>query len=485
MAAPLRILYVTSECAPWVKTGGLADVSAALPPALEAGGADVRVLMPAYGSLRPHLAHSRLRAALPAHGPLPDARLIEAPLPSGVPAWLVDAPSLYGREGNPYLDDEGLGWPDNARRFAALARAAADLAGPAIDAGWRPDVIHCHDWQAALAPAYVHFEGLRAATVMTVHNLAFQGLFPAATLAQTGLPPQSWSIDGVEYFGQVSFLKAGLQYADALTTVSPTYATEIQEEPQGMGMQGLLAARRDALTGILNGVDTAAWDPSCDPLIPHHYDAIALSGKAQNKRALQARAGLPEDADVPLLAIVSRLTEQKGIDFVLEIGPALAELPAQLVVLGAGDRAFEAGLRTLAQTYPQLVSVTFGFDEAYAHLIEAGADIFLMPSRFEPCGMNQMYSQRYGTVPVVHGTGGLLDSVVDCTPATLADHTASGFVFREPSAAGLRGALERAIGTYENKGTWRALQRNGMARDFGWAESARRYLAIYRVLTER
>jgi starch synthase len=483
MPAPLRVLFVVSECAPWIKTGGLADVAAALPLALESCGVDVRVLMPAYGALRPHLAHSRARARLAAHGPLPAATLIEAPLPSGVPAWLVDAPALYGREGGPYGDAEGEDWPDNARRFGALARAAADLARDAPGLGWTPDVVHAHDWQAALAPAYLRLDGERVPTVMTIHNLAFQGLFPRDAVDDLGLPPESWSMHGVEYFGQLSFLKAGLYYADALTTVSPSYAEEIQHEPLGMGLQGLLAGRRDALTGILNGIDTAAWDPSRDPHLPARFDARALGGKSICKRALQARAGLPVDDDIPVLAMVSRLTEQKGVDLVLENLDALAEVPAQLVVLGAGDRALEQALVAAAQARPALVSATIGFDEPYAHLIEAGADIFLMPSRFEPCGMNQMYSQRYGTVPVVHGTGGLLDSVVDCAPATLADRSASGFVFREPVPAALLEAIERAVGTWRNRRTWRALQRNGMARDFSWTASARKYVEIYEGLT--
>jgi starch synthase len=483
MPAPLRVLFVVSECAPWIKTGGLADVAAALPPALEACGADVRVLMPAYGALRRQPAHSRVLTRLAAHGPLPAATLVEAPLPSGVPAWLIDAPALYGREGGPYGDAEGQDWPDNARRFGALARAAADLARDLPGLGWRPDVVHAHDWQAALAPAYLRLGGEHVPTVMTIHNLAFQGLFPRDALGALGLPPESWSMHGVEYFGQLSFLKAGLYYADALTTVSPSYAEEIQREPLGMGLQGLLAGRREVLTGILNGIDTAVWDPSRDPHLPARFDAHAPGGKAICKRALQAGAGLPVDDDIPVLAMVSRLTEQKGVDLVLENLAALAEVPAQLVVLGTGDRVLEQALVAAAQARPALVSATIGFDEAYAHLIEAGADIFLMPSRFEPCGMNQMYSQRYGTVPVVHGTGGLLDSVVDCAPATLADRSASGFVFREPTPAALLEAIERAVGTFRNRRTWRALQRNGMARDFSWAASARKYLAIYQGLT--
>ena len=482
MPAPLRVLFVVSECAPWIKTGGLADVAAALPPALEACGVDVRVLMPAYGALQPHLAHSRVLARLAAHGPLPASTLIEAPLPSGVPAWLIEAPALYGRAGGPYVDAQGEAWPDNVRRFGALARGAADLARDTLGLGWAPDVIHAHDWQAALAPAYVRLGGDRVPTVTTVHNLAFQGLFPGDTLGALGLPPESFSMHGVEYFGQVSFLKAGLYYADAITTVSPSYAEEIQRAPLGMGLEGLLAERRDALTGILNGIDTTVWDPARDPHLPSRYDALALGGKAACKRALQARAGLPLDADVPLLAMVSRLTAQKGVDLVLANLDALAEMPAQLVVLGTGDWALEQALAAAAQARPELVSAAIGFDEAYAHLIEAGADIFLMPSRFEPCGMNQMYSQRYGTVPVVHGTGGLLDSVVDCAPAALADRSATGFVFREPTPEALLEAIERAVGTYRNRRTWRALQHNGMARDFSWTASARKYLEIYRGL---
>jgi starch synthase len=475
-----RVLFVTSECAPWVKTGGLADVSAALPPALELLGADVRVLMPAYGAVRSQLAAGREVAAIAARDRFPAVRIVEAPLPSGVPAWLVDAPALYDRPGNPYLDGEGRDWADNALRFATLARVAADLAlDPAIT-GWAPDIVHGHDWQAGLAPAYLHLAGgRRVASVMTIHNLAFQGLFPRATMPTVGLPPATWSVNGVEYYGHLSYLKAGLYYADRITTVSPTYAAEIQREPLGMGLQGLLATRRDALTGILNGIDTHEWNPASDPHIPERYDASSLLRKARSKRALQERAGLAADGRIPLFAMISRLTEQKGVDLVLAAAPLFAELGAQLVILGSGDRKFEAALIALAEAQPSTVSVTIGFDEAYAHLIEAGADVFLMPSRFEPCGMNQMYSQRYGTVPIVHATGGLLDSVVDCTPATLKNHTATGFVFREPTEAALRQAIERAAGTWENRGTWRALQTNGMARDFSWAESAGRYLEVY------
>ena len=485
MPPPLRVLFVTSECAPWIKTGGLADVSAALPPALESCGADVRVLMPLYDAVRPQLTHAATRAALPANGPRPPATLVESPLPSGTPAWLLEAAELYDRDGGPYVDAAGRDWPDNARRFAALARTAADIARGVDELGWVPDVIHANDWQGGLAPAYVRFDGTRAATVMTIHNLAFQGIFPADTLHLASLPPQSWSMEGVEYYGQFSFLKAGLYYADAITTVSPTYAEEIQREPLGMGLQGLLASRRDALTGILNGIDTAAWDPARDPALPRAYDAAHPQGKATSKRALQTRAGLPQDPDVPILAMVSRLTEQKGVDLVLGLAEQLRQTPLQLVVLGTGERLFEQALLQLAEAQPLRVSVRIGFDEAYAHLIEAGADVFLMPSRFEPCGMNQMYSQRYGTIPVVHGTGGLRDSVVDCAPETLAARTASGFVFDTPTLPAFLEAVRRALTAYGDRRLWRALQKNGMTRDFSWSESARRYVEIYAALAGR
>ncbi len=480
----LRVLFATPECAPWVKTGGLGDVSAALPPALEAGGLDVRVLLPAYRPVLAAIAHARELAALPATARFPAARLLEAPLPSGVPAWLVDCQALYDREGGPYQDPAtGADWPDNALRFALLARVAAVLAGESSPLAWRSSVLHCNDWQTALAPAYAHFAGgARAATLVCVHNLAFQGLFPPATTAEVGLPAAAYSIEGAEFYGRFSFLKAGLAYADAIATVSPTYAQEIQREPLGFGMQGLLAARADRLHGILNGIDEDVWDPATDALLPHRFDAARLEAKRDNKLALQRRMSLPVDPGVPLLGFVGRLTQQKGVDLIAAAAPAIAAAPAQLAVLGTGERALEQALRELARARPQHVAVEIGFDEPLAHLVEAGADAFLMPSRFEPCGLNQMYSQRYGTPPVARSTGGLADSIVDCTPATLAGGTATGFLFDEPTAGALAGAIERAIAAWRDPASWRALQRNGMARDFGWRASAARYAALYRSL---
>ncbi len=475
-AKGLRILFVTSECTPWSKTGGLADVSAALPAALRVLGADVRVLMPAYSGVPTQDAENV--AHWPATTRFPAARLLCARLPNGPPALLVDCPLLYARRGGPYQNEASEDWSDNALRFAQLCRVAAGL-GQGCLASWQPQVVHCNDWQSGPAVAALHFapQG-HAATMMTVHNLAFQGLYPPEVVGQAELPPQSFCMEGAEFHGQYSFLKAGLAYADAITTVSPTYAREIQTEDLGMGLHGLLAFRREALEGILNGIDILEWDPARDPHIARCYDSATLKGKLPNKRALQARLGLPAE-DCPLFGMVTRLTGQKGVDLVAEIAPALAALPAQLVVLGRGEPGHEQSFAQLARAYPNAISTTIGFDESLAHQVEAGADIFLMPSRFEPCGMNQMYSQRYGTVPVVRATGGLADSVTDCAADP---DNGTGFAFREDSAAALMEAIRRAAAAFGNEERWRGLQRAGMARDFSWDRSARRYLEIYRRL---
>jgi starch synthase len=476
----LRILFATPECAPWVKTGGLADVSAALPAALEGLGHDVRVLLPAYPSVLEAAAYRRPFVEIPATAHFPACTVHQSPLPSGVPAWLIQCPELFERDGGPYQDRDGRDWDDNAQRFGKLARVAALLAGDANPLDWRPDVLHCNDWQTGLAPAYLHFAGgARAATVMTIHNLAFQGLFPPEEVARLGLPPESYAIEGVEFWGSLSFLKAGLQYADAITTVSPTYAREIQREPLGFGLQGLLAARSGVLHGIANGIDVAEWDPSTDRLIAQRYDADRLTSKAFNKEALQERLGLPPEARVPLVGMVSRLTQQKGIDLVVEVAREIVGLPAQLVVLGSGERELESALADVAKARAQRVAVRLGYDEALAHLIEAGADMFLMPSRFEPCGLNQMYSQRYGTPPVARATGGLADTIVDATPETLADGTATGFLFVEESPVALLAAIERALELYREPKQWRQLQRTGMAMDFSWGAAARQYAEVY------
>ncbi|MBI5909305.1 MAG: glycogen synthase GlgA [Betaproteobacteria bacterium] len=470
-----------------VKTGGLGDVSAALPAALATLGIDARILLPGYRQVLALLPDYREVARIAPMADFPASRLLRGRMASGVPLYALDCPELYQRPGGPYQDEAGSDWSDNALRFGLLSRVAALLGSAGGPLDWQAQVVHCNDWQTGLAPAYLRYAaGARAATLQTIHNLAFQGIFEPELVAALGLPPASFSPNGVEYYGKLSFLKAGLQFADAITTVSPGYALEIQSEALGFGLQGLLAARKDSLYGILNGIDTGLWNPATDSLIACRYAADTLASKPINKRALQRRLGLAPSPAVPLFAVVSRLTAQKGLDWLLEIAPQLLALPAQLALLGGGgDAHLERGFLALAQGHAEQVSTTIGFDEGLAHLIEAGADAFLMPSRFEPCGMNQMYSQRYGTPPIVRATGGLADTVVDCTAATLADGSASGFVFQQPTAAALLVAVERAERAWRDGTTWPALQRNGMARDFGWEASARRYAAIYARLAEK
>ena len=483
MSSALRALFVTSEIAPWQKTGGLGDISAALPEALAEAGVEVRILVPAYPALRQAFPDARPIAEIPPPGGrLAASRLLQAMTPGGVPLLLLDCPAYFDRPGGPYQSRQGEDWPDNALRFGLLARVAALLASNASPLVWRPDILHCNDWQSALAPAYLHYlhDG-GAAAVMTIHNLAFQGLFPAATLAEIDLPQAAFVFDGVEFYGHLSYLKAGLQFANRITTVSPTYAREIQQAELGFGLDGLLRHRSALLTGILNGVD-ASWNPATDPLLAKHYDAQHLTAKEANRRALRAELGLIGDAMAPLLAVVSRLTHQKGMDLLLAIADQLLDGPAeaQLVVLGNGERGFEAGLRALEARHPGRVAAMIGFDERLAHRIEAGADIFLMPSRFEPCGLNQLYSLRYGTPPVVRATGGLADTVTDCTPETLRAGLATGFVFEPADAGALLAAANRAIDAWHNRRLWRRLQRNGMSIDFSWARAATDYLEVYR-----
>jgi starch synthase len=489
-AAPkLSVLFAASEVAPLIKTGGLADVAGSLPAALMHAGIDVRVLVPGYRQLLEAVKSRGKLVSFPALGEMPASQVLASKLPNGVPLLIIDCPQLYDRPGGPYQDTAGNDWPDNALRFGLLSYLAAVLAGPSspisTPISWRARILHCNDWQTGLAPAYLRFmAGDKPRTIMTIHNLAYQGVFPPQTTSRLGLPPSSFGPDGVEYYGNMSFLKAGLFYADHITTVSPNYAREIQSEPLGMGLQGLLAHRAASLTGILNGIDVDAWDPETDPYIARYYNAVRLPAKLENKRALQARLGLEPNDQIPLLASIGRLAYQKGFDLIEEIAPALLELPAQLAILGSGDAALQDALQALSKAHPGEAGVFIGYDESMAHLIEAGADIFLMPSRFEPCGLNQMYSQRYGTPPVVHDTGGLHDSVVDCNAATLSDKTATGFVFAPATAAALLAAVKRAIAAYEDRRTWRQLQKSGMARDFSWDASAQRYVALYESLLQ-
>jgi starch synthase len=481
----MRVLYATSECAPWIKTGGLGDVAGALTAQLRHDGLDIRVLMPAYRSLRGHVDRSMPIAVLPRTAAFPEARIVEAELPSGVPTLLIACPPLFDREGGPYQDARGKDFADNAQRFALLSRTAAQLSAAASPIQWRPDILHCNDWQTGPAPALVHHaRGLRARTLMTVHNLAFQGVFDGDLTSLLGLPRETFGIEGIEYYGRTSFLKAGLMFADRLSTVSPTYAREIQRAPLGMGLEGVLTRRRDALTGLLNGIDETEWNPACDPVLDRNYDAGTIDEKMFTKASLQRELGLAGDAERPLFGVISRLTTQKGSDLVSAVAGRIATLPAQLVVLGTGDPDLERAFVEAARAHPGSVAATIRFDERLAHRIEAGADIFLMPSRFEPCGLNQMYSQRYGTPPVARATGGLVDSIVDATPATLAHGTATGFLFDEATADGLWAAITRALQAFAKPAVWHAIQRAGMAQRFGWAHRSQEYAALYRTLLD-
>ncbi len=489
----LSVLFVTPEAYPLIKVGGLGDVSGALPAAARKLGVDMRLLLPAYPmamEVLKNIQDTGVKLDL-----LPGVQrctLLRAIMPDGdTPIYLLDCAALYHRDGGPYNNRAGKDWEDNALRFAALSKAAALMGHPEVATrlGWGPAIIHCNDWPTGLTPAYLKFAWWQPypKSVMSIHNMAYQGLFQPDILTKAALPRESFSIHGLEYNGWVSYLKSGLIYADHITTVSPTYAEEIQTPEYGYGLDGLVAHRRADLTGILNGIDTNEWNPATDVWLESHYNAQQLKGKHAVKAALKKRLHLISDQrDRPLIGMISRLTHQKGIDLALAIVEDLLYEGAQLVILGAGDRQLEMRLEQAARAFPGEVSVTVGYDESLSHQIEGGCDIFLMPSRFEPCGLNQLYSLRYGTVPVVRYTGGLADSITDTTPATLDNGTATGFVFERENPEELLGCLQRAMLVYRDKATWQQIQRTGMKRDISWHNSARQYVEVYqRVLQPR
>ncbi len=475
----MRVLYVSSELYPLVKAGGLGDVSAALPPALRRVGVDARLFLPGLPAFREGLEDQEPVVSLGAAFGAFEVTVYRGRVPeTGVPAYLLDAPELYDRPGGPYVDSEGEEWHDNPRRFALFGWAAARFA----DGDWRPDVIHAHDWHAGLAPAWLAAQpGWRPPSVFTVHNLAYQGLVPAQRYHELGLPGYFFSVEGLEFHNMASFMKAGLYYADQITTVSPTYAAEIQHPEQGFGLHGLLATRADDLTGILNGVDYAVWDPATDQQLPVAYSVDELAPKAEAKSALQREMGLAVAPDCPLFGVVSRLNEHKGLDLALAAIPDLVAAGAQFVILGSGDPELEAGCQRCAAAYPDEVAFFRGYDEGLAHRVFGGADSLLVPSRTEPCGLTQLYALRYGTLPLVRRVGGLADTVVDASPTALADGTATGFVFGPATVEAFREAAERAIAVYRDPGSWRPMQQRAMTRDFGWEQSA----AIYRDMYQR
>ncbi len=478
----MRVLSVASEIFPIVKTGGLADVAGALPNALARENVDVATLVPGYPAVMNAIPNARAVLALDDvfGGP---ARVLDAQA-AGLRLLVLDAPHLYDRPGGPYVGLDGNDWPDNAFRFAALARTGAAIGTGALE-NYRPDVLHAHDWQAALAPAYLRYSreygrGTQPAAIVTIHNLAFAGRFAPELLSPLGFPPEAYAIDGIEYYGSISFLKAGLQFADRITTVSPTYALEIATPESGMGFDGLLRARGDRFSGILNGIDDDVWDPAHDTLIPAPYDAAHLSERARNTAALRKRFDLVPDPASPLIGIVSRLSWQKGLDLLLDALPGLVGRGMQFAVLGAGDPQLEGGFRDAVAAHRGRVGVYLGYDEGVAHLVQAGADVVLVPSRFEPCGLTQLCALRYGAIPVVSRVGGLADTVIDANEMAIAAGVATGVQFTPPNGDALAAALSRAASLINQPRVWERMQRNAMQTDVSWNRSGSHYARLYR-----
>lgn len=450
-----------------------------LPAALRDTGVDVRVMLPAYRSVSSAVEWPADWLCLGDPLGAGQTRIGLTAAADGLPPlWLVDCPALFDRDGGPYLDPDGTVWPDNHLRFALLARVAAMVCDAGALIGWQPDILHAHDWHAGLTAAYLALRaGNRPATLFTIHNLSYAGNFPRGCLEEVGLPPESFNPEGVEFHGQLSFMKAGLRYSDHITTVSNTYAREILTDEGGQGFGGLLRSRQDHLTGILNGIDNQTWNPAGDTLIAKNYDAERLKHKTRNKTALLGELGLAENG-APLFGVISRLTEHKGLDLVLDALPGILKLGAKIVVLGSGDRKIEQAFQLAARTCPDRFSLRLAYDEDLAHRIQAGADFLLVPSRFEPCGLTQLYALRYGTLPVVRRTGGLADTVVDIA----SDKQGTGFVFAEADADALLTAVRRAIEVYGKVRKWRSVQRQAMKQDFGWGVSASLYRTLYQDL---
>ena len=480
----MKVLHVGVEVVPLVKTGGLADVLGALPQALIAEGADVRLLLPGLPLI---LGAVENLTTVFEFGPLFGALRITLRLGrmpgSGVPAYVIDAPYLYRRDGGPYQSRDGEEWADNLQRFALLGWVGAHLAAGELDPAWVPDLLHAHDWHAGMACAYVAAHpATRTATVFTVHNLAYQGLFAGLDFNLLGLPSRFMASSGLEYHHQLSFMKAGLKFAHAITTVSPTYASEITTHEFGFGLDGVIRGRGDAVHGILNGVDGAIWNPATDADLAERYTPKELDGKAGCKAALQAELGLAQRPDALVFGVVSRLTSQKGLDLLLDALPGLLQRGGQLALQGTGDPALEAAFVAAAQAHKGSVAVRIGYDEPFAHRLIAGADAIVVPSRFEPCGLTQLYGLRYGTLPVVRRVGGLADTVVDAHPEAIAAGKATGFVFDAATPAALDAALKRANEAFARPQQWKQLMGAAMAKDFSWRGAAQHYLALYESL---
>lgn len=483
---PMKVLFVSSEVFPLIKTGGLADVSGSLPIALQGLGVDIRILMPAYTPVLNQLQNLQTIATayhLPHVG---SAELMLGTIQgTQIKVIAIKAPSLYERNGGPYSDAYGQEWQDNPIRFGVLSKVASILASEQTPiADWQPDIVHCNDWQSGLTPAYMKLtENSRAKSIISLHNMAFQGTYSPHWVMSLGLPSKGFSIEGFEYHGQLSFLKAGIFYADAISTVSPRYAKEIQTPAFGFGLEGLLTQRGDEIIGILNGIETDEWSPESDAHLIKNYSATDISGKSEVKKALQEKLGLNIDANAPLLGVVSRLTYQKGLDMLLPLLQELVDNGCQFALLGGGETNLEIAFKDLAAKNPGRIGVTIGYNEPLSHQVMAGCDMFVMPSRFEPCGLNQLYGLAYGTPPIVNATGGLADSVVDSNATHLKDSTANGFVMVEASPDGLKACIQRALDIFtHDKETWHQIQKNGMSQNLSWDKSAQEYLALYQKL---
>ncbi|NQV99231.1 MAG: glycogen synthase GlgA [Rhodospirillales bacterium] len=478
------VLSVASECVPLVKTGGLADVVGALPDGLALTGWHLKTLLPAYPGLAERIKKPKVVwSSKNLFGGC--AQVISgktANSDGALDMLLLQAPHLYDRGGSIYLNTKGNDWPDNAQRFAALSWAAAEISRKGLSDGWRPNILHAHDWQAGLAPAYLAYGGAKdVASLITIHNIAFQGLAPATLLKTLKLPRKHFVQDGFEYWGKISSLKAGLMTADAITTVSPTYAQELLEPEFGMGLEGVIRLKRDRLSGILNGVDLKTWNPRTDAHIAHAYGPRDLAAKSKNTRALEKEFGLIKGQG-PLFAVISRLTHQKGLDLVLDTLPALLARGGRLIVLGSGDAGMEKAFAKAAKDHPGLVAVTIGYDEAQSHRIYAGADVMMVPSRFEPCGLTQLYALRYGTLPLVSRTGGLADTVIDANNAAVQTAVATGVQVAPNRSDSLEQGIRRMCDLFAKQELWVKLQKRAMAQPLGWEQSAQAYSELYQSL---
>lgn len=478
----VRVLFVASECFPLIKTGGLADVVGALPLALAELGVDVSVFLPGYPSVLKGLKKKTTIGKPFALG-TGKAKLVQGRTQTGLSVIALDAPALFKFNGNPYQDDNGNDREGNGHRYALFSRVAADIAmGRHGLAAF--DIVHAHDWQAGLVSAYLSIEKTQTPrSILTIHNLAFQGLFPKSLMADVGLPNSYFAEDGLEYWDQVSFLKAGLVYSDHITTVSPTYALEIQTDTGGMGFGGMLRSRGNNLSGILNGIDVEIWNPQTDPDIVANYSNLNISGKAKNKADLQKNMGLNVKANAPFFAVISRLTTQKGLDLLTDAVNQITALGGQLMVLGSGDNAIENKFLAAAKATPKSVACFIGYDEALSHRVQAAADAILIPSRFEPCGLTQLCAMRYGTVPVVGRVGGLNDTIIDANAAGLANGCATGVQFYPIDPHMLASAINRTIALYAKPNTWKTMVHNCLSQDVSWTRSAKLYVDLYARLT--